>query len=145
MRDVTQLREASSPDLAARRGAVLVQRYLKPDSPMDIGLDAETKEKLAALADSGDGAAMSEALQETQAAMSASMAESMEALRTQLMRAPGAKAKSKAKMRKATDPSVVGKQRKWVVIIGSGYAGAVAAMKLDLNPLLHVTLVDTKE
>ena len=88
---------------------------------------------------------MSEALQETQAAMSASMAESMEALRTQLMRAPGAKAKSKAKMPKATDPSVVGKQRKRVVVIGSGYAGAVAAMKLDLNPLLHVTLVDTKE
>jgi hypothetical protein len=39
----------------------------------------------------------------------------------------------------------LGGKRERVVILGGGFAGCTAAAKLDRNPQLHVTLVDTKE
>jgi hypothetical protein len=39
----------------------------------------------------------------------------------------------------------LGGKRERVVILGGGFAGCTAAAKLDRNPRLHVTLVDTKE
>lgn len=134
LKDISALCDAESQELAKVRAEVLVSRYLKEDSPMNVGLGADAKQKLASLVQSEDGSAITSELQKTQAALKESLAAPMEALRAQLRQGT-----------KAAKKTVPGDARKRVVVIGSGYAGAPAAMMLDRNPLLHVTLVDTKE
>lgn len=51
----------------------------------------------------------------------------------------------KAKMRSTFRGKTVKTERTKVVIIGGGAGGALIAMRLDRNPAIHVTLVDTKE
>lgn len=51
----------------------------------------------------------------------------------------------KAKMRSTFRGRTVKTERTRVAIIGGGAGGALIAMRLDRNPAIHVTLIDTKE
>ena len=88
-----------------------------------------------AAAEGGDAAALVAALEPLAAAAREGLAPSLEKLRAEIARDGATPSLPK---------SSVG-TRKRVVIAGGGFCGAMVAYRLDKNPDLHVTLLDTKE
>mgnify|MGYP001344240287 CR=1 FL=1 len=88
-----------------------------------------------AAAEGGDAAALVAALEPLEAAAREGLAPSLERLRAEIARDGATPSLPK---------SSVG-SRKRVVIAGGGFCGAMVAYRLDKNPDLHVTLLDTKE
>ena len=83
----------------------------------------------------GDAAALVAALEPLAAAAREGLAPSLEKLRAEIARDGATPSLPK---------SSVG-TRKRVVVVGGGFCGAMVAYRLDKNPDLHVTLLDTKE